>query len=417
MAAFIETDQASSQRKRIPLREAFVEAFPELTPALTLIPKNGNKRTVSADSSEVQWGFKTFRAAKRNAQYDGTDVDFDIEAEHNEANKTQLKGRIQLFRGAVQTGRIAQSVITAQYGDAAASSSPKAGIHMDHIKDMLRGLRTDKNWAILSGQHSKAQATVSSVKVPYQTRAFAGWMQPGVTHADLPIDSLAAVPSGNVKSVASAAAFTESDLNTMMTSAWNARRSSGNWKMFNDPDLQTQLNNFLVFGELTSSKHPIRRVDMGTSPNTIELHVKFYKSSFGTVESIPVVDLPAAAAQTGTTANTSATITALTSTTRLYPGMPVSGTGIAANSRILYIASATSVVLDTAATASGTVTLTFGDTVYSEMMDMEFIEFDYVDEVGFTHLEDKGGGPRGYADSLSFLAVLNPQAHMMIKKS
>lgn len=417
MPAFTEADQNTAMRKRIPLREPFVEAYPELTPALTLIPKKSGMRTTSPDSSEVQVGFKSFRAAKRNAQYDGTDVDFDTEAENNEANKTQIKCRIQLLRGAVQTGRIAQSVISQQFGNINATNKPSGGIHMDHVKDMLRGMRTDKNWTILSGQHSKAQAVVGGVKVPYQTRGFAGWMQPGVTHADLPIDALAAVPAGNVKSVASAAAFTESDLNSMMTSAWNARRSTGNWKMFNDPDLQTCLNQFLVFGELTSSKHPIRRVDMGTSPNTIELHVKFYKSSFGMVESIPVVDLPAGAVQNGTTVNTDATITGLTSTARLYPGMPVTGTGIPANTRILYIVSATSVELDTAATASATVALTFGDTVYSEMMDMEFIEFDYVDEVGWVELEDKGGGPRGYADSLGFLANLNPQAHMMIKKS
>ncbi len=416
MPAFTEANQSAAVRKKIPLREAFVEAFPELTPALTLIPKHGGKRTVSETSSEVQWPFKNFRSAKRNASFGSDDVNFDTESEDNEANKTMLKGRIQLFRGAVKTGRIAQSVIS-QHGGVNASSGNKGGIHMDHVKDMLRGLRTDKNWHILSTAHSKAEASVGGVKVPYMTRAFGGWMQPGVTHADLPIDALAAIPSGNVKEVSSAAAFTEDHLNTMMTSAWNARRSAGNWKMFNASDMQLQLNTFVQFGELTSSKHPIRRVDMGKSPSTIELHVRFYKGSFGTVESIPVVDLPEVATMNGTTTNTDATITGLSSTARLLPGMKVTGTGIPADTRILYIVSATSVELDKNATASATVALTFGETVYSEMMDMEFIEFDYVDEVAWTPLEDAGGGPRGYADSLSFLAPTNPQAHMMIKKS
>lgn len=415
MPAFTEANQNTALRKRIPLREAFIEAYPELTPVLTLIPKKSGMKTVSEESSEVQWNFKTFRAPRNRPVFDGKDVDFSTESENNEANKTQLKGRIQLIRSAVKTGRIAQSVIS-QHGGVTADSKPSGGIHKDHVKDALRGMRTDKNFIIMSGADSKAQAVVSSVEVPYQTRGFASWCRPAHAHADLPIDSMARIPAGNVKAVATAAAFTEADLLGMMNSAWKARRATGNWKMFNCADMQTTLDNFLVFGELTSSKHPIRQAAMGSKANTIELHVKFYKGSFGMIESIPVVDMPEIITQSVTTVNTDATLTVADSSV-LSPGMLVAGTGIAAGARILYIVDATHVELDAVCTASATVTGTFGETVFSELMDMEYIEYDYVDEVGWEELENTGGGPRGYADCLSFLAVLNPQAHMIVRKS
>lgn len=65
------------------------------------------------------------------------------------------------------------------------------------------------------------------------------------------------------------------------------------------------------------------------------------------------------ATQTGTTTNTSTTVTGLTDTTQLAVGMKVTGTGIAANTTIATIASSTSITLNNAATASGTVSLTF----------------------------------------------------------
>ncbi|MGE4448559.1 MAG: hypothetical protein AB7E15_09710 [Azospira sp.] len=57
----------------------------------------------------------------------------------------------------------------------------------------------------------------------------------------------------------------------------------------------------------------------------------------------------------GTTANGSAAITGLSSTTDLYVGMPVEGTGIPAGATIASIASATAITISANATASATV--------------------------------------------------------------
>ena len=62
---------------------------------------------------------------------------------------------------------------------------------------------------------------------------------------------------------------------------------------------------------------------------------------------------------TGTTTSGSASVT-VTSTVGLYPGMPISGTGVPANTTISSITSATALVMSANASASGTPTLAFG---------------------------------------------------------
>ena len=64
--------------------------------------------------------------------------------------------------------------------------------------------------------------------------------------------------------------------------------------------------------------------------------------------------------QTGTTSLASTAVTVLTSTAGLIPGQAVSGTGIAADTYIQSITSATALVITKPATAAGAVTLTFG---------------------------------------------------------
>lgn len=415
MATFTEAEQNEKLRKRKPLRESFILAFPELTPILTTIKKNTGKRTTSEKSSEVEWPFKTFRKGRNRPVFDGDDVDFDNEAEDNEGNKDMIKGRIQLIRSAVRTGRIANAVIS-QHGGVEAGT--KKDIHQDHIEDALRGMRTDKELILCSDADSRKQEKIGGVKIPYQMRGFASWARPGHVHADLPIPEMARMAAGQAKTIASPAAFTEDMLNSMLQSCWTVRQTNGNWKMYCEADLQTQLNQFTCFGEQTESKAPIRRFNQDADTDTISLHVRIYKGSFGQVESIPKAGLPVSRIIAGNTTNGSASITNLASTEDLSPGLLVTGTGIPANTRIAYISGATSIVLSANATATNAGTnLTFGEKVLAELWDMEFAELNYVEEVGWATLENKGGGPRGYADSISFFANLNPQAHAIIRQS
>jgi hypothetical protein len=69
--------------------------------------------------------------------------------------------------------------------------------------------------------------------------------------------------------------------------------------------------------------------------------------------------LDAGTVLTGTTTNTSAVITGISSTTGLTKGMPVTGTGIGAAARILTVDSSTQVTLTVVSTASAPVSITF----------------------------------------------------------
>lgn len=69
---------------------------------------------------------------------------------------------------------------------------------------------------------------------------------------------------------------------------------------------------------------------------------------------------PPTSALTGTTANGSALVTGLASTSALYAGQPISGPGIPAGVFVASIDSSTQVTLSAPATASGTVALAFG---------------------------------------------------------
>lgn len=339
MATHTELDQNVSIRKRIPLQEAFIEAYPEETIALNLIDKRRG-RTTSPTSSEIEWPFKKFRAARNNPIYDGEDVTAD-EAEDNEANKAMLKGRIQLIRSVVMTGRIAEATVQ-QHGGV-------TSIHKDHIKDALRGMRGDKELIILSDADSQTQAA-GPPKVPYQTRGNASWAKRGApSHADLPIPDMAQIPAGSIVEVANEGAYTEEHLKAQLKSCWDARKTKGKWKMLCNSALQTTMDSWLCFGPVTASTMPIRRMNNQNSDHKWGAFIRSYEGSFGTTDMIPTHELP--------------------------------------------------------------------DGVFAELVDFDFLALLYVDEVGWRELENKGGGPRGYADCLFALANLNPQAHAIVREA
>jgi hypothetical protein len=197
--------------------------------------------------------------------------------------------------------------------------------------------------------------------------------------------------------------------------------TGGSWHLFGSASFQAVVDNMLEFGPTANSKTPIRRVNQDSANREIEIRVKSLDNTFGHIDFSLHAALPKVVTLTGcVTTNTSTTVT-VSSNAKLYPGMPVVGTGIAAGTRIAAVpskkTSSTTIVLTAAATASGTVSLAFGEEVFAEMWDFEHTQLGYIDEVGWEDLENKGGGPRGYADALQFFAYLNPQSGGIIRKT
>lgn len=406
MATYTEANQNVDVRKRVLLRESYIEAYPEKTPIVTAIPKTTNRKVTSPESSEVQWLFKTFSEGENISVYDGEDVTAD-EAVDNDDNKTVLKGRVQLGRRAVFTGRIAEATIE-QHGGVTSKNA-------DSKKDMLRLMREDQEKVLSGNAVSKAQT--ASPKVAYQTRSFMQWLSQG-THADLPIDAMAKCPAGQLVTVDSAADFTEASLRAMLQSCFEARDTEGKWHAFIHPDLQTVMDNWLSLGEITETTVPIRRYNQEASKGEIKLSVKSFSGSFGKVHFTPKNRMAKQFTYSVTTANGSATLT-VASNRGFVAGMKIKGTGIASGATVLYVpkSSTTTVVMSANATATGTVTATVDQTHLAELWDFEFAELAFIDQVGYKDLENKGGGPRGYADMLYTLAVLNPQAMAGVLKT
>lgn len=414
MPAYSETN-TNGMRKRVPLSEATIELFPEHTPVLTAIKKKSGCKTTSPDgnSSKVEWFFKGFNAPEIRGVHDTEDFDGSVEAQDNESNKDNLEGRIFLMRTGVQTGRITNAV-TQQHGTTAKT------IHLDHKMDALRQFKESQEKWLVSETDGRPE-TNSNPKAPYMSRAFASWRRKTEVHADLPIPDAARTPDGQMLNIAAESDMKISDLNAMLASCWNARRTGGNWHMFGTTGMQSVVDTWLEFGEQSTTKLPLRRVNQDSGNRTIDLRVKSMSSTFGSVHFSlhAMLPKPVVLAGCGTT-NGSKTVT-VTTNKFLYPGMPVVGTGIAAGTRIAAVpskqTSMTTIYLDTNATATGTVSLTFGEEVFSELWDFDFAMLGFIDEVGWQDLENKGGGERGYTDSLAFYADQNPQAHAIIRKS
>jgi hypothetical protein len=414
MPTYVESN-ANGRRKRVPLTEAMEEAFPEHTPALSLIDKATGKKTTSpeANSSKVEWGFLGFEPGEIRGTGDNEDFDPDSEAEDNESYKGQVENRIMLMRAGVKTGRIANSV-TVQHG-------VPGEIHLDHKMACLRRFRhSTERWLV---SECDGRPETGTPKAPYTSRAFASWHRTHASggHVDLPIPALARPAAGQHVNIDAAADVTIGTLTGMLQAQWETRLTPGNWHLFGSAAFQTAVDGMLEFGPTSSNRMPLRRVNQDSEDREICMKVKSLDNTFGHIDFSLHAALPKPVTLTGcVTTNGSKTVTVSTNK-KLYPGMPVIGTGIAAGTRIAAVPSKkTSMVLiylDTNATADGTVSLSFGEEIFAEMWDFEHKELGYIDEVGWEELENKGGGKSGYTDALQFFAYKNPQAGGIIRKT
>lgn len=420
---YTEANFQAEQRKRVPLRDAFIEAYPEETPILTIIKKETGKSTTSPDTntSEVEWPWKNFRKGRNRPTRDGVDLQSN-EYENNDVNLFNVKGRIQLNRVGTAIGRIAEAVYVPQYGNPGGKAKQK---FLQNKKDALRGLRADKEYALASNTDTRPQGTAPAAHA-YWNAGFGAWANKQ-NSPDLALNAAVAMPTnsivklnGGVPSLTPdtiVANFAEANVRSMGKSVWDARKTKANLKFFLTSSLQDVIDEFLVYGPDSVPQEPIRRFNQDASDRKISLSVKSYEGSFVNATFIPKHDLPIALTDSVTTTSSSKAVTVADNT--IYsPGMVISGTGIPANSYVDVVpdpaTSTTTIYLNANATGSATVTATVDTNVYAEGWDFDFVEMGYIDEVGWVDLENKGGGPRGYADALWFLANLNPQAHAIV---
>lgn len=332
---------------------------------------------------------------------DGEDVDRSA-VENYQANRDDLHTVVQHFRETHGvTSLQARTMDPAGISDAFADG---------RVKAMVR-LKEDMELTCLS-QQENAKGTTS---VDYQTRGASMW----IDDTAQPISAYA-VPSAyrpaanQIVSVASVAAVTETQLRTMIKLLRAAGKSAATLSAFCTLDYGAQIDNFFTEASTSGSVTPVRSFNYNGKEKSYEIGITRYKTRFGFLDVIPTTYLNGVQSNASTagaaTTNLSTTVS-FTSTTGMLPGMKLSGTGIPAGAYIASITNATDVVISAAATATGSPTLTLGETDHCLFLDMEF----FVARMNMApegyELPITGGGRDGAVEAMMALTCTYPAVH------
>ena len=233
------------------------------------------------------------------------------------------------------------------------------------------------------------------------------------TSATFQVDSTYRPASTQLISVASASAFTETNMRTLLLKCRQAKRRNVKLTAFATTDMANNLASFFDAGSTSGSVTPIRRFNQDSSDHEITAMLSGYKTAFGSLMVVPTEHLNgvrnAGSLAGASTTNTSTTLT-VTSTAGLQSGMKIGGTGIPAGAYISSITNSTTLVLSAAATATGTPTLTLGDQDHLLALEMEYF-YELLNGLEEVDLSQDGSGTQGYVEGFFSLFCSMPAVH------
>jgi hypothetical protein len=233
------------------------------------------------------------------------------------------------------------------------------------------------------------------------------------TDAQFQIDSAYRPSSTQLINVASAAAFTETNMRTLLLKCRQAKRRNVKLTMYATTDFANHLATFFDSGSTASSVTPIRRFNQDSNKHEISSMLTGYRTAMGSLMVVPTEHLNgvrnAGSLAGAATTNTSTTVT-VTSTAGLQQGMKIGGTGIPAGAYIASITNATTFVLSAAATATGSPTLTLGDNDHALALEMDYF-YELLNGLEETDLSNDGSGTQGYVEGFFSLFCSMPAVH------
>jgi hypothetical protein len=227
------------------------------------------------------------------------------------------------------------------------------------------------------------------------------------------VDALYRPAAAQLINVANAAAFTETNMRTLLLETRKAKRKNVKLSMFATTDFANHLATFFDAGSTADSKTPIRRYNQDSSNNEITSMLTGYKTAMGSLMVIPT-ELLNASRNAGSlagaaTTNTSTTVT-VTSTAGLQSGMKLAGTGIPAGAYIASVTNSTAFVISAAATATGSPTLTESDFDHALALEMEYF-YEILNGLEEVDLSMDGSGNQGYVEGFFSLFCSMPAVH------
>jgi hypothetical protein len=233
------------------------------------------------------------------------------------------------------------------------------------------------------------------------------------TSSTFQVDSNYRPASSQIINVASASAFTETNMRTLLLECRQAKRKNVKLTMFATTDFANHLATFFDSGTVTNTSTPIRRFNQDSTDHEISSMLTGYRTAFGSLMVVPTEHLNgvrnAGSLAGASTTNTSTNVD-VTSTVGLQSGMKFAGTGIPAGSYIASITNSTRFVSSAAATATGTPTLTLGDFDHALALEMEYF-YELLNGLEEVDLSPDGSGTQGYVEGFFSLFCSMPAVH------
>lgn len=233
------------------------------------------------------------------------------------------------------------------------------------------------------------------------------------TDSTFQVDSNYRPASSQLINVASASAFTETNMRTLLLECRQAKRKNVKLTMFATTDFANHLATFFDSGTLTNTATPIRRFNQDSTDHEITSMLTGYRTAFGSLMVVTTEHLNGvrnAGSLAGASTTNASTALDVTSTAGLQSGMKIGGTGIPAGAYIASITNSTRIVLSAAATATGTPTLTLGDYDHALALEMEYF-YELLNGLEEVDLSPDGSGTQGYVEGFFSLFCSMPAVH------
>lgn len=239
------------------------------------------KKRAAEPQTVIEVPFKELPSPSDSAIPDGVDVDL-ADATNSEALKHMLVARWQKGRIVLQVGDLAE-----QTEDVVDTGKSR---YAQEMATQMIALKESRELTFL--KRGDSQAGVGS-GTPMKTRGATGWIQ-NAAHGDSVINAAARTPVGNLLlSKATASTVTEADITAMLQSIATVARAPQKLTGFVSPNMQNVFDGFALTGVQSTTSLPLRRFETEMPNKTIEVGIKFYKSSHGEIALMTHYSLPA----------------------------------------------------------------------------------------------------------------------------
>jgi hypothetical protein len=258
--SFSNTFDTTNTGSGVSNREDLTDVLTILAPEETPILSSANKERASA--TNVEWTVDSLSAPVTTGISEGADVTAFTD---QFAGRARLGNRIQKFRRDYMVSDLQEAV----------DSVGPAKIAQAEAK-AIRELKRDVE-ATLAG--TQDAATEDGAGTANRLRGLGDWLD-SAGPSDVPAAFRTPADSIFTTTEANSAAFTETDLNTIISSIFRVTGSANNLMLVADTGLRTVIADF---ARVSSGSDNVRSVNYNGEVGTIKLSVDLYESDHGVV--------------------------------------------------------------------------------------------------------------------------------------